>query len=169
MDWNLSSAQQVREDDGLWVREADADDLIAILAIEQKAHPTPWTQDVFERELGLEMSSMWVATRTKSANHRSGSEVAGFLVFWVVHDEVHILNVAVDPTIRRQGIATAVIEHLVETARHHKASFVTLEVRETNQAAMGLYESLGFDIIGQRVAYYADTGEDAYIMSCLLG
>jgi ribosomal-protein-alanine N-acetyltransferase len=166
MDWNLPSAQRLREGEGLSVRDvlsvrdAVAEDLPEILAIEQMAHLTPWTRDVFERELGLEISSTWVMTR--------GNKVAGFLVFWVVHDEVHVLNVAVDPEFRRQGIATAVIGHLVETARHHKASFVTLEVREHNHAAIGLYESLGFEIIGQRDAYYADTGEDAFIMSCLL-
>jgi ribosomal-protein-alanine N-acetyltransferase len=160
MDWRLPSAQQIRPDDGLSARDATAEDLDALLAIEQKAHLTPWPRDVFERELGLDLSSTWTLSL--------GNKIVGFLVFWVVHDEVHILNVAVDPAFRRRGIATAVIEHLIEIARHHKASFVTLEVRETNQAALGLYESLRFEIIGQREAYYADTGEDAYIMSCLL-
>lgn len=160
MSWSVPSARDVRIDDDLRVRDARVGDLETILAIEAKAHPTPWKRDVFERELDLDWSYTWAIER--------GNKVVGFLVFWVVHDEVHILNVAVDPANRRQGIATAVLEHLVQLARDQRASFVTLEVREHNRAAIALYESLRFEIIGQREQYYADTGEDAYIMSCVL-
>ena len=159
MSWSLPRPKQLR-DDGLCARDVDEADLEAILAIEAKAHPTPWIHDVFAREFGLDWSYTWAIEQ--------GDEVVGFLVFWVVHDEVHILNVAVDPACRRQGIATTVLERLVELARHNQASFVTLEVREHNKAAIALYESLRFEIIGQREKYYADTDEDAYIMSCVL-
>lgn len=138
----------------------DTGDLDTILTIEESAHPTPWIAEVFEREMNLEWSHLWLFEQRKT--------IVGFLVFWAIHDEVHILNVAVTPACRRQGVATAVLRELIENARENAASFVTLEVREQNQAAIGLYESLGFEIIGQREQYYADTGEDAYIMSCIL-
>lgn len=160
MSWSVPQPREVRAEDDLSVRDASRADVPTILDIEAKAHPTPWNRDVFEREFGLDWSHLWAIER--------GNKVVGFLVFWVVHDEVHILNVAVDPACRRQGIATAVLVRLVELAREQKASFVTLEVREHNQAAIALYESLQFEIIGQREEYYADTGEDAYIMSCIL-
>ncbi|WP_168210973.1 ribosomal protein S18-alanine N-acetyltransferase [Persicimonas caeni] len=160
MSWRLDEPRLVREGDALRVREAGADDLEAILAIEETAHPTPWIAEVFEREMALDWSYLWLFER--------GNKAVGFLVFWVIHDEVHILNVAVDPACRRQGIATAVLVYLVEIAEEHASSFVTLEVREHNQAAIALYESLGFEIIGKREQYYADTGEDAFIMSCIL-
>lgn len=160
MSWQLQESQVVRQDDALRVRPAGADDLEVILAIEETAHPTPWIAEVFEREFDLDWSHLWLFER--------GTKAVGFLVFWVIHDEVHILNVAVEPTCRRQGIASAVLCYLVGIAQENAASFVALEVREHNQAAIALYESLGFEIIGQREQYYADTGEDAYIMSCIL-
>ncbi len=160
MSWSPPSPVEVRASDALVAREATGADLDVILDIEETAHPTPWIADVFEREMALDWSYTWVFER--------GNNIVGFLVFWVVHDEVHILNIAVDPACRRQGIATAVLAHLVEIARQNDASFVTLEVREHNRAAIALYESLGFEIIGKREQYYADTGEDAFIMSCIL-
>lgn len=160
MVWRLESTRVVRHSDRLGLRQAEPGDLDAILDIEHAAHPTPWSRDVFEREFDLDWSHVWVAVR--------GNKTVGFLVFWVVHDEVHILNVAVDPACRRQGIATTIITELITLATEREASFITLEVRQHNQAAIGLYESLGFEIIGQREKYYADTGEDALIMSCLL-
>ncbi len=160
MAWRLHTPQVIRAADQLAVRMVGPRDLDAILHVEANAHPTPWSGDVFEREFGLEWSFTWVALR--------GNTVVAFLVFWVIHDEVHILNIAVDPDFRRQGIATAVLAHLLELAAAQKASFVTLEVRERNQAAISLYESFGFEIIGRREKYYADTGEDAFIMSCVL-
>jgi len=164
-------------------REASADDLDAILAIEAAAHPTAWPRGIFQGELELDYSSVWVfeqpgVSAQANAHQKSEkiaissaakpTEIVGFLVFWRVHDEVHILNIAVAPHARRRGIASAVMNSVIEVATENLASFVTLEVRINNKAAISLYESLGFVIIGQRPQYYADTGEDALIMSHLL-
>lgn len=162
MSWSIPSTRLIRRDDGLKVREARSADFDRILEIEQAAHPTPWTRDVFGREFELDISHVWVVETGSDA------EVVAFLVFWVVHDEVHVLNVAVDPAFRRIGIATSTLQHLEEVSRKHSASFITLEVRHENRAAIALYEALGYEIIGRREAYYADTGEDALIMSLLL-
>ena len=164
MEWTLDTDTPLAGRRELRGREARLEDLAVILEIERAAHPTPWSEDIFLREFELERSHCWLASRVDAA-----SEAAiAFLVFWVVHDEVHVLDVAVHPESRRQGIATALMRQLMEQARHNQASFITLEVRIHNQAAIGLYESLGFEIIGERERYYADTGEDALIMSCLL-
>ncbi|AWV89132.1 ribosomal protein S18-alanine N-acetyltransferase [Bradymonas sediminis] len=151
-------------------RKATTSDIDAILQIEEAAHPTAWPRKIFEGELELDCSSVWVFERATPAGDEQGArEIVGFLVYWLIHDEVHILNVAVAPRARRQGIASAVIGELIRVSHQNLASFVTLEVRINNQAAISLYESLGFVIIGQRPGYYADTGEDALIMSHLLG
>lgn len=163
-------------------RHATAADIKAVLEIEQAAHPTAWPRKIFEGELALECSSFWVfeqpigsdaaleriiGDEELAATERIPTEIVGFLVYWLVHDEVHILNIAVAPRARRRGIATAIMSAVIAQAIENLASFVTLEVRITNKAAIGLYEALGFVIIGQRPHYYADTGEDALIMSRL--
>lgn len=187
MSWQLAHQLILGEAAGapnyVLARLAGADDLDAILAIEAAAHPTPWPRGIFEGELELDYSSVWVfeqpslpqpahAPPTRAATDPSGgaqpTEIVGFLVFWRVHDEVHILNIAVAPRARRRGIASAVMKALIEVSTENLASFITLEVRINNKAAISLYESLGFVIIGQRPHYYADTGEDALIMSHLL-
>lgn len=160
-------------------RRARAADIDAILRIEAAAHPTTWPRGIFEGELELDYSSVWVFEQPAgfedaAPQHNRDKEAAkptrivGFLVFWRVHDEVHILNIAVAPWARRRGIASAVMHAVIDVATENLASFVTLEVRINNKAAISLYESLGFVIIGQRPHYYADTGEDALIMSHLL-
>lgn len=165
-------------------RKATPEDLEAILAIEAVAHPTAWPRKIFEGELELACSSFWVFEQSGSSQvsastqeqetadistAHSPTDIVGFLVFWLVHDEVHILNIAVAPRARRRGIASAVMRSVIEESAKNLASFVTLEVRIHNKAAIALYEALGFVIIGQRPHYYADTGEDALIMSHLLG
>jgi ribosomal-protein-alanine N-acetyltransferase len=165
MNWRIESTRIVGGDDAratghLTAREAAPEDLAAILDIEAASHPTPWPPKIFEGELDLDWSHIWV--------FEQAGDLVAFLVFWVVHDEIHILNIAVAPKARRRGIATTVITDLVGLARENEASFVTLEVRKNNRAAIQLYESLSFVTIGARPGYYADTGEDAMIMSHLL-
>ena len=75
----------------------------------------------------------------------------------------HLMNVAVDPHARRQGIATALMEHLFDTADRPHEQY-TLEVRESNAGAIALYEAFGFRGAGHRRAYYHDNREDAVIM-----
>lgn len=149
-------------DASLTLREGDLGDIPTVVAIEEVAHPTPWTPEIFRRELELDWSHLWMVDAPDQ--QRS----VAFLVFWFVHDEVHILNVAVHPDFRRGGIATRIIERLVGRARDHDFAFVTLEVREHNSPAIGLYQSMGFDVTGRREEYYADTGEAALLMHRLI-
>ncbi len=90
--------------------------------------------------------------------------VVGFVIFWLVHDEVHILNVAIHPTVRRQGIGRLLMVEALERGRANGASLVTLEVRRSNFGALGLYRDLGFRPVGIRPNYYVDEGEDAVVM-----
>jgi ribosomal-protein-alanine N-acetyltransferase len=75
---------------------------------------------------------------------------------------MHLMNVAVDPSARRRGVATALLEQMIERAGPEQS--YTLEVRPSNAGAIALYEQFGFRSAGTRRRYYRDTGEDAVIM-----
>jgi ribosomal-protein-alanine N-acetyltransferase len=90
-------------------------------------------------------------------------ETWGFVIFWVVADEMHLLNLAVHPAHRRRGISRALLTAAMEQARSRGAAVVWLEVRPSNQAALTLYRSFGFEEVGVRRNYYTDNGEDALI------
>ncbi len=80
-------------------------------------------------------------------------------------DEAHILALAVYPSCRRQGIGDLILKRLIATARERGATLLTLEVRASNLAAQQLYRKYGFLPVGHRPGYYAETGEDAIIMT----
>lgn len=92
-----------------------------------------------------------------------GARVVGYILFWHVADELHLLNVAVAPQERRRGIGRVLVEDLLAFGRRHRAAKILLEVRRSNAAAIGLYEGLGFEVFSERAGYYAD-GEDALEM-----
>ena len=94
---------------------------------------------------------------------RDGRVVA-YAGMWIIYEEAHITNVAVDPAFRRQGIAKRVMLCMMRTAWLFDATEMTLEVRENNFGAQALYAQLDFEKAGVRKGYYTDTGEAAYIM-----
>ncbi|RME02114.1 MAG: ribosomal-protein-alanine N-acetyltransferase [Calditrichaeota bacterium] len=83
-------------------------------------------------------------------------------------DEVHIINLAVHPAFQRRGLATRLMMEVMSTARKRKAGRVFLEVRRSNDKAIGLYKKLGFRITGYRPNYYQDSNEDAILMEKIL-
>ena len=96
---------------------------------------------------------------------REGGRIVAFVVSWIVADELSILDVATDPRFRRRGHADALVAHTIERARSSRCTRVFLEVRSRNHAAQQLYKKHGFRPIGLRAGYYADTHEDAIVMS----
>ncbi len=147
--------------DSRFLVEARYSDLDEILIIEHEAQPSPWARGVFEKEFELPYSWIWIL---KDVNGVANA----YLVFWVVHDEVHILNVVTSPSARRQGMARTLVEACIETAQAAEMTTITLEVRETNTAARALYEGTGFVQIGRRKKYYSDNGEDALVLALIL-
>jgi ribosomal-protein-alanine N-acetyltransferase len=98
-----------------------------------------------------------------------GSErILGFVVFWLVHDEVHVLNVATAVEARRRGVARALLERAADEGRRRGARLATLEVRRSNLPAIALYRALGYQEVGVRPNYYTDEGEDAIVMDLQL-
>jgi [ribosomal protein S18]-alanine N-acetyltransferase len=139
----------------LEIRSLAYSDLPAVAAIERRAFPTPWSIAMFVLELSKPTGVCLAALRD------------GTLIGYTIcsrYDTVwHVMNVAVDPLARRQGVASALLAELYERAGDAGAQF-TLEVRRSNKAAIGLYERDGFRVAGLRRRYYQDNGEDALIM-----
>ena len=129
-----------------------------IVALETASFTNPWSKDA----LLWEMRNSDV-TRVYVARDDDGTLVA-FCACWFIFDELHINTMAVAEDRRRQGIASALLRHVLEEARASGARMATLEVRESNTAALHLYESLGFRIVARRPRYYTKPDEDALIL-----
>jgi ribosomal-protein-alanine N-acetyltransferase len=130
-------------------------DLPQVIGIERRAFPTPWSLAMFVLELSKPSGLCLVATRSQ--------RIVGYTVCSRYDTVWHVMNVAVDPDLRRQGIARALLAELYDRVGDGNAQF-TLEVRRSNRPAIELYERDGFRTAGLRRRYYQDNGEDALIM-----
>ena len=155
------------------IRPLNYSDLPQVLAIERRSFPTPWSLAMFVLELSRPSGVCLAMTEVEHGASRGGAEGGGraragqqrllaYLICSRYVDDWHIMNIAVDPTARRRGIATALLEELFARAGRDRA--YTLEVRTSNGPAIALYERFGFRAAGLRKRYYQDTGEDALIM-----
>jgi ribosomal-protein-alanine N-acetyltransferase len=137
------------------IRRLTYADLPQVIAIERRAFPTPWSLAMFVLELS-KPSGICLAALMEE-------RLVGYLVCSRYDTIWHLMNVAVDDRLRRQGIATTLLEHLFELADKPSEQY-TLEVRTSNEDAIRLYERFGFRTAGRRRAYYHDNREDALIM-----
>ena len=133
-------------------------DLTAIEEIERSSYPTPWSRSMFAGELA-KPSSICLGAIDLEANR-----LIGYLIISRYVDAWHVMNIAVAEDYRRRRIATRLIERLFEVTSGDGRRDYTLEVRVSNEAAIRLYESLGFKARGVRRGYYTDNREDALIM-----
>jgi len=150
-------------DDGLRIEHMTEQDLDEVLTIERQSFNDPWPPEVFKAEL----RHCWSHCRVLRRDGDPG--LLGYLVYWSVADEVHLLNVAVDPAQRQHHHGRRLLDYLHEFAVTQAARFITLEVRRSNAAAIALYERTGFRSVGVRPRYYANNGEDAIVMLLDLG
>ena len=142
------------------VRAVTDGDLARVVAIEDACFANPWTHEALAAELARSWARMLVAEDETLA----GAPVVAFVNYWVVADEVHVLNVATDPLHRRKGHARALVAAMVAAARAENARSLLLEVRAANAPAIALYREFGFREVGTRRGYY-DDGEDATLMT----
>jgi len=133
-------------------------DLDEVLAIEEASFSNPWSRQMFLWELQNVGVSYAYVLRTPEWR------VAAFCTIWVVLDEVHINNVAVRPECRGQGVGLALLRFILRLGGRLGARRATLEVRRSNDAALKLYERLGFRVAGARRNYYSNPVEDALIL-----
>ena len=142
------------------IRRLTYADLPQVIAVERRAFPTPWSLAMFVLELSKPRGICLAAWRQDA----DGAErLCGYLICSRYDTVWHVMNVSVDPTERRAGIATALLDALVERIDDVEAQY-TLEVRVSNTPAIRLYERLGFLTAGMRRRYYSDNQEDALIM-----
>ncbi len=140
-------------------------DIPAILEIEKQSQPEPWSEQSFLEELDRLQSYLLVArTGEDGLPEAISGDIAGYICFWHVADEIQILNVVVHNNFRREGIARELMAQAIRTGREKRAACVNLEVRKSNFPAIRLYEGLGFKTVGERPNYYGEPGEPAVLM-----
>ena len=118
----------------------------------------PWSLDSISYEIENPLAKYIIA------ENLSTKEVIGYAGVWIVAGEGDITNIAVDPSYRKQGIASSLLMKLFEICRENSCSDITLEVRASNIPAQNLYKKFNFKEEGIRKKYYSDNGEDAIIM-----
>jgi [ribosomal protein S18]-alanine N-acetyltransferase len=139
----------------LSIRRLTYSDLPQVIAIERRSFPTPWSLAMFVLELSKPSGVCLAAVE--------GTRVVGHCICSRYDTVWHVMNLAIDPVQRRRGIASALLEELLRRVPDAGARF-TLEVRQSNTAAIALYERFGFRAAGLRRRYYQDNGEDALVM-----
>lgn len=139
------------------VRSMTVDDLRQVIEIENICHPTPWQISSFEYEIGNRDAILKVAVL--------GTTVIGFICVRTILDETHLMNIAVIRSFRSRGVGELLLNTVIDELRRSGSDAgLTLEVRESNLAALRLYEKAGFVESGRRTNYYRRPQEDAVIM-----
>jgi [ribosomal protein S18]-alanine N-acetyltransferase len=138
-----------------------AQDLDQVMEIEHASFRAPWSRQVFAEELERDWAYVDVV---RGRDERGRSRVVAFCNYWLVRDEVHVLNVATHPEHRRRGHGSRLIANVIDFARRHRCRYVTLEVRRSNQGAIALYTAYDFRPVGIRPNYYVEDNEDAIVM-----
>jgi len=142
----------------LQIRHCGGNDLLQVREVLKRApEAADWSEDSLREFFFHYGSSFLVACK--------GPEIQGFICGRRIIDEVEILNLAVRPEVRRKGIANRLVREFLEQIARHGVRMVHLEVRESNQGAIGLYASNGFRVTGRRRGYYRDPKEDAILMA----
>lgn len=131
-------------------------DIPKILEIENASYTVPFSEDLFEMEILLDIAHFYAA--------KKGGEIVGYIDFWSAGPEIHLNNIAVDPKHRRQGIGKVLMNFLLDFAKKSNAEEIYLDVRVSNAPAITLYRQFGFASVGIRKGYYIDNQEDALVM-----
>lgn len=154
----MSLAQGYRADTAITLRPMREADLDAVMEIELRAYPFPWSRGIF-RDCLHSGYAMWVQEQQ--------GVIVGYGVLSIAADEAHVLNLCTAPGHEGQGLGQRMLQALLKIARGHRAQRVFLEVRPSNPRAIALYERAGFNEIGRRPRYYPahDGREDAIVMA----
>jgi ribosomal-protein-alanine N-acetyltransferase len=140
------------------IRRMTVEDVPAVAQLDQLSFSLPWTERSFHFEVTSNPASRcWVAER--------GGVIAGMIVAWLLVDEMHIATLATHPDFLRQGIAQALLAHVLKLGVAEGAVSSFLEVRESNSVARAMYRKFGYEETGKRPRYYKDNDEDAILMT----
>lgn len=138
------------------VRHMHKADIDAVYEIECLSFRTPWTRWSLLGELKNDVAVYCLL--------ELDGRVIGYCGLWILCDEAHITNIAIHPALRGKGYGKLLLTAAIKTAVNRDAGRMTLEVREKNTVAQAMYAAFDFAMAGRRKGYYADTGEDAFIL-----
>lgn len=141
------------------IRRMELKDLDTVAAIEAATFARPWSRNSFEQELTRNVAARYLVAELEG-------KVVGYAGAWIILDESHITNIAIEESRRGQGIGKQLTAGLMQYLSNLGAAYATLEVRVSNERAQNLYKGLGFVSVGKRKKYYEDNNEDAYLMVC---
>lgn len=143
------------------IREFLPEDMSSILEIERSSFSVPWSEGAFRSLLRRRDSLLIVAAE--------GGRVVGYAAAWFAAGEGELGDLAVDPDHRRRGIGQALVERVRSEARQRGVDRLFLQVRQSNESALALYESIGFRQVGRRQRYYRSPQEDALVLAWVPG
>lgn len=128
-----------------------------VAKLEEKCFSSPWSEKTLAESLKNEFSYFVCA--------KSGEKVAGYAGMYYICGEGYVFNIAVDENFRKMKIGTNLLKHLIHFSKSKNLKFLSLEVRQSNIAAINLYEKLGFKNLGIRKNFYEFPKENAVIMT----
>ena len=140
------------------VRQMTNEDVERVYQLSEECFSEPWSLESIQKEVSNPVASYFVA--------ESDDQIIGYGGLWHVLDEGDIINIAVNSQYRRQGIGQAILKKLLEEAEQKALTTLHLEVRQSNLAAIQLYQQNGFKVIAIRKGYYHHPLEDALVMDC---
>jgi len=147
---------------GCFVEAATPDDVAELVELERACFTHPWSARHFVDSMAEPPRGRVLVVRAAGAG--KGRAIVAYCVVLLAGGELQVFNVAVHPSWRRRGLGRWLMEMVLERGRRQDAQTVLLEVRKGNEAARGLYESLGFTVLSTRRSYYRDPDEDALVM-----
>jgi len=136
-------------------------DLDQVMEIENYSFPTPWRRHMYESDLRTNRNARFYVLRDPATG-----EVSAYSGTWFIYDEAHVGTIATKREQRGARLAEQLLAYTALQAENEGLRYMILEVRTSNEAAIRLYERLGFARVGLRRGYYTDTGEDAILMTC---
>jgi len=139
------------------IKEMKEEHLDGVMVVENLSFKIPWSRESFLEELTTNELAIYLVAISEG-------QVIGYGGLWRIFDEGHITNIAVHPEFRRCGVASRIMDKILDICDENDIKSITLEVRKSNSTAQKLYVKYGFKIEGARKGYYSDTGEDALIM-----
>ncbi len=152
-------------DTSFTLRPMQAADVPAVLDLDQAVKPSPWTEAGFVDELANELSFPMVLTTAVSPSPANPEpELCGYIVYWLVADELTVNTIVIAPEWRGRGLGEYLLLAALQHGRGQGITLASLEVRASNHVAQNLYRKYEFKTVGRRPRYYRDNREDALLM-----
>ncbi len=141
----------------VYIRKMEIEDVEQVMEVEKNSFSTPWSEEAFSLEITKNILAKYLVAELEG-------KIVGYGGLWLIVDEGHITNIAVDTKYRNKGIGSLLLEGLIDICQKWNSKAMTLEVRKSNEEAKSLYRKYGFKEYGIRPGYYSDDNEDAIIM-----